>query len=167
VILADDLYIVGQAGTGGFNDGSCKIFVNGLIKSDAINVNDLMKLSSIHTDEFQLGWGNAYFSSRNSTNSTLQIFQGLPLIFNPADLNRVGIGIINPRERLEVQGNIVANGERGATTFRSTYAVCTGRIDCNLVAASYRIFATDNVFINGFPALIIIVVLLNVMVEDR
>jgi len=55
-------------------------------------------------------------------------------------LNRVGTGLTNPQERLEVQGNIVANGEIGATVFRSPNAVFTNRIDCAILVASQNIF---------------------------
>jgi len=148
-ISADNLYIVGQAGIGGFNDGSCKLFVNGLIKSDGTNVNGLMKSNTIHTDEFQLCWGNAIFSIRNSQNPTLQTFQGLPLIINPVGLNRVGIGDTNPRAKLDVQGNIVATNENGAITFWLTNIVCTNRIDCGRLVATYRVFPQNNVYVNN------------------
>jgi len=88
-IIADDLYIRGDAGIGGSSNGSSKLYVNGLMKS-----------TSIHTGEFQLGWGNAFLSIRNSLDPTLKTFRGLQLIINPVGLNRVGIAVTNPTERL-------------------------------------------------------------------
>jgi len=155
-IASANLYISSRASIGGFNDGTCSLFVNGLIKSDGLNVNGITTSTATYTDEFQLEWGNAFFSVRNSSNPTFQTFQGLPLIINPVGLNRVGIGLTNPRERLESNGNTIVNGAItsatvNTTSINSTSINITDRIDCAFLVASQNIFAGNAMYINTFP----------------
>jgi len=73
----------------------------------------------------------------------------------------VGIGLLLPRQKLEVVGNAVVNGEIACTNVRLVNAFCTGqiecltaiitnRLDCGLIASTNRIAATTNVTINNF-----------------
>jgi len=73
----------------------------------------------------------------------------------------VGIELINPRQKLEVAGHAVINGEVVATNVRianavcsgqveCTSAICTGIIDCGLVVSTDRVFTQNNVCIDNF-----------------
>jgi len=184
-ITAANIYVSSRVGVGGFNDGTSSLYVNGLTKiTEAIGTVAGANSGSLLLDHENVGgassitfrskvnrgsdYGYIQYQDANVINGGGESARLIIGVQNDGDdhiclmpSGNVGIGLLLPRQKLEVQGNIIANGEIACTNVRLVNAFCTGqvecitaiitnRLDCGLIASTNRIAATTNVTINNF-----------------
>ena len=182
-IVSTDLYISSRAGIGGFNDGTCSLFVNGLIQSNGVlNIIEQTgtvsspNIGSIILDhENNGGASSTTFRSKVNRGSDYGYieYQDASVINGGGESARliigvqndgddhiclmpsgnVGIGLITPPEKLEVQGSAVINGAMISYDVRNTNHIDTAlMVATGNITAQNSIFATNNVSANRFYA---------------
>jgi len=178
-ITAANIYVSSRVGIGGFNDGTSSLFVNGLIKiTEAIGTVAGANSGSLLLDHENAGgassitfrskvnrgsdYGYIQYQDANVINGGGESARLIIGVQNDGDdhiclmpSGNVGIGLINPRDKLEVAGHAIINGSmvcyniRNTTTIETTSVSATGQITALNINATNNITAGNQLLANG------------------